>query len=372
MADYWAQTQSDRVMKMSKTEYLKTGLKTVCGIAILCYFIVILFSVLLLFPSLILVLPELFKSSWTFFIITPYMIPVFCFKGLNLAIYYLFVVSAILLSFSYMVKKEGKQALFLYSKFFENKKKSISFFQNPIRRKFFENKRRNALFFQNPMRRKNFLLPEENNNSFFLIPQIFLGLIFFDYAYSYIIEFTHVTPKTPSFGNMPVWELMFSLSNAPVHEEIVSRIILIGLPLLFINLFRGRRIKVRKYFFGGGFDIDPVSLFLIIFSSLIFSYAHVFGWDFYKILPVFVTGLALGYLFLKKGVYACIILHFSFDYPSVLLKVFEKLPEMNMITVPVLFFLSVLIVSWFVACPFYFVKYVYKIIKNIPTIFKPN
>jgi len=319
-------------MKMSKVEYLKTGLNTVCLIAILCYFIVILFSFLLLFPSLILVLPELLKSSWTFFIIIPYMIPVFCFKGGFLLGYYLFVVSAILLSFGYMIKKDGKQAFHLYSRFFEKTK--------------------------------------HNNNSFFLIPQIFLGLIFFDYVYNYIIEFIGATPVTPSFESMPLWKLMFSLSNASVHEEIVSRIMLIGIPLLIVDLFRRRKIKIWKYFLGGDFNIDTLSVFLIIFSSLIFSYAHVFGWDFYKILPVFITGLALGWLFLKKGIYACIILHFSFNYPSVLLMVFEKLPFMNLLAVPILFFLSVLIVTWVVACPFYFVKYVYKMIKGFPKIFK--
>ncbi|MCG2825458.1 MAG: hypothetical protein L6265_02555, partial [Thermoplasmatales archaeon] len=82
--------------------------------------------------------------------------------------------------------------------------------------------------------------------------------------------------------------------------------------------------------------------------------------------------IALGYLFLKKGVYACIILHFSFNYPSVLLTVLEKLPFMNLLAVPLLFFLSVLIVTWIVACPLYFVKYVYKMTKGIPKIFKPD
>lgn len=321
-------------MKMSKVEYLKTGLNTVCLIAILCYFIVILFSFLLLFPSLMIVSPELLNASWIFFIITPYMIPVFSFKGWFLLGYYLFVVLAILLSFGYMIKKDGKEAFFLYPKFFEKTK--------------------------------------HNNNSFFLIPQLFLGLVFFGYVYNYIIELVNVTPKTPSFGAMPLWKLMFSLSNAAVHEEIVSRILLIGLPLLIVDIFRRRKIKIGRYFLGGDFDIDPVSLFLIIFSSLIFSYAHVFGWDFYKILPVFVTGLALGWLFLKKGVYACIILHFSFNYPSVLLMVFEKLPFMNLLEVPILFFLSVLIVTWVVACPFYFMKYFYKMIKGFPKIFKPG
>jgi hypothetical protein len=181
-----------------------------------------------------------------------------------------------------------------------------------------------------------------------------------------------VTPKTPSFGSMPLWQFMFSLSNASVHEEIVSRILLIGLPLLIVDLFRKRKIRIWKYFLGGGFDIEPGSLFLIIFSSLIFSYAHVFGWDFYKILPVFATGLALGYLFLKKGICACIILHFSFNYPSALLRVLEKLPFLNLFAVPILFFLSLLIVTWIVACPFYFLKYVYKMVKGIPKIFKPR
>ncbi|MDI6916793.1 MAG: CPBP family intramembrane metalloprotease [Thermoplasmatales archaeon] len=319
---------------MSKIEYLKIGLRTVCLTAVICYFIMLLFSFLLLFPSLIIVSPELLSSSWDFFIITPYMIPVFSFKEWFLLGYYLFVVSAILLSFIYIVKKEGKEAFHLYSKFFEK--------------------------------------TERNSNSFFLIPQIFLGLMFFDYAYDYIIRFIHVTPKTPSFGTMPLWQFMFSLSNASVHEEIVSRILLIGMPLLLVDLFRRRKIKIWKYFLGGGFDIEPASLFFIIFSSLIFSYAHVFGWDFYKILPVFVTGVALGWLFLKKGIYACIILHFSFNYPSVLLRVLEKLPTSAIIIVPIIFFLSVLIVTWIVACPFYFLKYTYKIIKGVPKIFKPG
>ena len=322
-------------MKMSKIEYMKTGLNTVCLIAIFCYFIVVLFSFLLLFPSLMIVSPELLSSSWDFFIITPYMIPVFCFNGYYLLGYYLLVVSAILLSFIYIVKKEGKEAFHLYSKFFKGR------------------------------------IPE-SSNSFFLIPQIFLGLVFFDYVYDYIIRFIHVTPKTPSFSTMPLWHFMFSLSNASVHEEIISRILLIGMPLLIADLFRRRKIKIWKYFLGGGFDIGPSSVFLIIFSSLIFSYAHVFGWDFYKILPVFVTGIALGWLFLKKGIYASIILHFSFNYPSVLLRAAEKLPFLNLLAVPILFFLSVLMVTWIVACPFYFVKYAYKMIKGFPKIFKPR
>ncbi len=70
------------------------------------------------------------------------------------------------------------------------------------------------------------------------------------------------------------------------------------------------------YFLGGGFDIGPLEAFFIVGSALMFGYAHVAGWDLWKMLPTFVAGLGFGYLFLKVGIHAAILLHFSFDYLS--------------------------------------------------------
>jgi len=70
------------------------------------------------------------------------------------------------------------------------------------------------------------------------------------------------------------------------------------------------------YFLGGGFTIGPLEAFFIAGSAFMFGYAHVAGWDLWKMLPTFVAGLGFGYLFLKVGIHAAILLHFSFDYLS--------------------------------------------------------
>lgn len=60
--------------------------------------------------------------------------------------------------------------------------------------------------------------------------------------------------------------------------------------------------------------MNNTAVFFIIVSAAIFSYAHLDGWDAFKLAPTFVTGLALGYLFVKYGVHASIMLHFLIDY----------------------------------------------------------
>jgi hypothetical protein len=70
------------------------------------------------------------------------------------------------------------------------------------------------------------------------------------------------------------------------------------------------------YVLGGGFRIGPLEAFFIAGSALMFGLAHVAGWDLFKALPTFVAGLGFGYLFLKVGIHAAILLHFAFDYLS--------------------------------------------------------
>ncbi len=70
------------------------------------------------------------------------------------------------------------------------------------------------------------------------------------------------------------------------------------------------------YILGGGFKIGPLEAFFIAGSALMFGLAHVAGWDIFKALPTFIAGLGFGYLFLKVGIHAAILLHFAFDYLS--------------------------------------------------------
>jgi len=99
--------------------------------------------------------------------------------------------------------------------------------------------------------------------------------------------------------------------------------VLIGAPLLAIDLLRKRRAsKPYRYLLGGGFKIGLVEVALILVSATLFGLAHYDSWGAWKIFPAAVAGAAFGYLFLRHGLAAAIVLHFAFDYLSMPTMVF--------------------------------------------------
>ena len=123
---------------------------------------------------------------------------------------------------------------------------------------------------------------------------------------------------------METWELLFLLANASVWEELVIRVLMIGLPLIAVDaaMRRGLR-KPHKYVLGGGISIGRVEVALILVSSVIFGFGHLEGWGVWKVFPSGLAGVAFGYLYLRHGLAASILLHFSFDYLSMPLLVFD-------------------------------------------------
>jgi hypothetical protein len=55
---------------------------------------------------------------------------------------------------------------------------------------------------------------------------------------------------------------------------------------------------------------------LVLASSVIFGAQHYVGWGWWKTLPAAIMGLALGYVFVRHGIGAAILLHFLNDYAS--------------------------------------------------------
>jgi len=121
-------------------------------------------------------------------------------------------------------------------------------------------------------------------------------------------------PAGPGDWDFENWELLFLLANASVYEEIITRVLLIGLPLAVIGIFT-RRYRGWRTLFGGTALFDRPTMVLIIMSSLIFGMAHViYGWDAFKFPTAFFSGLLFGYLYIEKGLHASIMLHFMIDY----------------------------------------------------------
>ena len=110
------------------------------------------------------------------------------------------------------------------------------------------------------------------------------------------------------------WVWMYELLEASVWEEVITRMLMIGLPMAIVAVAKEEKGSWKKLF--GGFEMDGTALFFILFSAIMFGAGHVGGWGWWKFLPTFVFGLIAGYLFTKYGVYATISMHFLNDYMS--------------------------------------------------------
>lgn len=167
----------------------------------------------------------------------------------------------------------------------------------------------------------------------------------------------------PSADELPeegtLAENLFLLANASVWEELIVRVLLVGIPLLLVDLVRKRRQpKLYSYFLGGGFKMGTPEVVLVLASSILFGYAHfASGWGAWKIVPATVGGIAFGYLFLKFGLAASIMLHFGTDYLSVPLQVFDNF-GLTVLT-------GVGILLWIAFGVMFFVYYVTRVIEYL-------
>ncbi|MDR2866464.1 MAG: CPBP family intramembrane metalloprotease [Methanomassiliicoccaceae archaeon] len=141
---------------------------------------------------------------------------------------------------------------------------------------------------------------------------LFAAVIAFNIVVNMLITYFGDAPSSPSFG-LP-WQEQYSSIYASVWEEILCRMLMIGVPIAIYALWRNEKGSWKRIF--GGFEMNAAAIVLILISSAIFAYAHVDGWDVYKTIPTFAAGLAMGYLFVKYGIYAPIMLHFLINYMS--------------------------------------------------------
>jgi len=114
------------------------------------------------------------------------------------------------------------------------------------------------------------------------------------------------TDMTPS--------LVFSLLHASVYEEILCRLLMLGLPCLIVALLLKRKDSPWWRYLFGGMKFEWWMVFFILFSAVMFGAAHLTNWGTWKFIPTFAFGLMAGYLYVKYGLHACIGAHFINDY----------------------------------------------------------
>ncbi|AIZ57082.1 CAAX amino terminal protease self- immunity [Candidatus Methanoplasma termitum] len=166
---------------------------------------------------------------------------------------------------------------------------------------------------------KNGGLSEPNaseNTAFFWVCVSLCAMLTIHYIIVFILtNMLGVEVTTPDFGS--VTEQVFGFANAAVWEEMVTRLLYIGGPIAIISLIMTRKIDSLKCLLGG-FGMSRTAVLFIIISSIIFGAAHYSGWDnqAWKVLTATIMGLFFGYVFVRFGLYASILLHFITDFWS--------------------------------------------------------
>lgn len=107
---------------------------------------------------------------------------------------------------------------------------------------------------------------------------------------------------------------VFLYTEAGVWEEIVSRIVWIGLPMMIVAVYM-KNPQPWRYLFGG-FGFSKVSVALILISTVVFAFAHMEGWGWSKVPLVMFGGIVMGYIFVRFGLFASIFYHALTDLMS--------------------------------------------------------
>ena len=256
--------------------------KSILATLMLTYVAYLMVTLAVLVYGVGIVLPELNDATYTIYVLIPLLTPLFSISGTALEVYYLTLVVAIIVSVIWLIFSSMKG----FTDELGTKAKS------------------------------------REHSALFDVCALFFGVLFFDLALAFIMVWGGFEPTDP-VSDSDTWQMLFGLANASVWEEIVSRVALIGVPLLVIDLLRKQRpAKPYKYLLGGGFKIGLVEMALILVTATLFGLAHYDSWGAWKIFPAAVGGAAFGYLFLRHGLASAIVLHFAFDYLSMPTTVF--------------------------------------------------
>lgn len=121
----------------------------------------------------------------------------------------------------------------------------------------------------------------------------------------------------PDFDTGRTGKALFEFANAAFWEETCTRVLYIGVPMAVAALIC-KKEKAWKYIFGG-FGFSRLGLVLLVIASFVFGYAHMSGWGWWKVLPTFIAGLIMGYLYMRFGLHVAIVNHFITDYLSTLM-----------------------------------------------------
>lgn len=295
-------------------------IKTILAFGMLTFLAQLFLSLAALVYGTTIVLPEIVHYSYALYVVAPILIVIGELSGEALGAYYLLLVVAILASAAWIFLIGAKGYFKELTMKAESRKHSVVFD----------------------------------------LCGLMFGVLFLNYVVILIVNAFWGAPSVPTEGT-DLWQLLFVLANASVWEELVVRVLLIGVPLILIDLLRhSTQVKKYRYVLGGGFSFGVAEIVLLLASSVLFGFAHYEGWGAWKVFPSAVAGFAFGYMFLKHGLPSAIMLHFGFDYLTMPTEVFVQGSDIGALVL-----LGIALIAWAGMGAVFFGYYVTRMIEFV-------
>ena len=151
--------------------------------------------------------------------------------------------------------------------------------------------------------------------------EIFASVMFLSIAITLLMQAGGVKTPTIGINKIPLYAQMLALLHASVYEEIVTRLVFLGIPVFIWRRIISNRNSEKPagyiHILGGGYNFGIPEITFMLVSSAIFGIAHTPAWGWWKFLPAFIAGLGMSYLYLKYGIHYSILFHFATDFMSV-------------------------------------------------------
>jgi hypothetical protein len=172
-------------------------------------------------------------------------------------------------------------------------------------------------------------IPRFENSALYRIAEFFALNLFLSEIYIAFVQLIGhpITSPIPTGAAQFVYNF-FLLTNAGLYEELITRVIYIGIPLFIYYAWsahgkaspsKPKKLPWWRIIWGGGYKFGKPEITLLIISSIIFGIAHAGSWSISKIPQAALGGVFLGVLFLRFGLYADVLFHFSIDSPGLVL-----------------------------------------------------
>jgi len=159
----------------------------------------------------------------------------------------------------------------------------------------------------------------KENSAIFKIGEFFAFNLFLSIVYFEFINSIGQPVHVPITTSVPFYINFYELTNAGLYEELISRVLYIGIPLFLYYRYKGIRLPWYRMIWGGNYKLGKPEIIVWIISSVIFGIAHSTAWDWSKTPQAMLGGFLLGYLYLRYGLFADVLFHYSIDASDAIL-----------------------------------------------------